>query len=155
MPANQALPKPEPVATVLIVDDSRLNVEVLSHILAREYRTLRACDGHQALELAAAHRPDIILLDIVMPGLDGYQVCSILKSDARTRDVPVIFVTGMDDEDSARKGLAAGADGFLTKPICPAMVLSQVHVHLELRRARETIATLCGASAPCGPRHVG
>jgi CheY-like chemotaxis protein len=143
------------VATVLIVDDSRLNVEVLSHMLAREYRTLRACDGHQALELAAAHRPDIILLDIVMPGLDGYQVCSILKSDARTRDVPVIFVTGMDDEDSAKRGLAAGADGFLTKPICPTMVLNQVAVHLELRRAKELLATLCGGSAPSGPRGAG
>jgi PleD family two-component response regulator len=133
--------KPAAVPTVLIVDDARLNVEILNQILSGEYRTVRAYDGRQALDLAVAYQPDIILLDVVMPGLDGYQVCTILKSDSRTRNIPVIFVTGMDDDDADRKAFAAGGSGYLTKPFRPAMVLSQVHIHLELRRAKDLLAT--------------
>jgi len=129
------------VPTVLIVDDARLNVEILNQILSGEYRTVRAYDGRQALELAMAYQPDIILLDVVMPKLDGYQVCSILKSDARTRDIPVIFVTGTDDDDADQKAFAAGGAGYLTKPFRPEMVLSQVHIHLELQRAKDLLAT--------------
>ena len=152
---NRTMKMPDAVPVVLIVDDARLNVEMLNQILSSEYRTVRAYDGRQALDLALVHRPDVILLDVVMPGLDGYQVCSILKSDSRTRDIPVIFVTGMDDDDAEEKALAAGAAGYLTKPFRPAMVLSQVHIHLELRRAKKLLATYGDedTESAAGPLH--
>jgi CheY-like chemotaxis protein len=141
---NRTMKMPDAAPTILIVDDARLNVEILNQILSLEYRTLCASDGRQALDLAVAHHPDLILLDIVMPKLDGYQVCAMLKSDARTRDIPVVFVTGMDDPDDDEKGFAAGAAGYLTKPVRPAMVLSQVRVHLELQHAKNLLATYRG-----------
>ena len=142
---NPAKPQ-HPVPSVLVVDDSRVNVEILRQILSPEYRTFRACNGQQALELAQAYPPDIILLDVEMPGMDGYQVCTILKSDPRTRNIPVVFVTGMDDQDSFEKGLAAGAAGFLTKPVNPTLVRSQVFIHLGLAHANELLTTTCGKS---------
>lgn len=138
---NRTMKMPAAVPTVLIVDDARLNVEILNQILSGEYRTVRAYDGRQALDLAVACRPDLILLDVVMPKLDGYQVCTILKSDSRTHGIPVIFVTGMDDDDADQKAFAAGAAGYLTKPFHPAMVLSQVHIQLDLQRAKNLLAT--------------
>ena len=149
-----------PIPTVLIVDDCRVNVEVLRQILSPEFRTFRACNGQQALDLARAYPPDIILLDVEMPGMNGYQVCSLLKSDARTYDIPVIFVTGMEDKESYEKGLEAGAVGFLTKPVSPSVVRSQVFIHLGLAHAKTLLATPCGESvepeAPaCRHGHVG
>ena len=144
---NQEMKMPGPQPTVLIVDDARLNLEILNQILSGEYRVVRACDGRQALDMVGIHLPDIILLDVVMPGLDGYEVCTLLKSNARTRDIPVIFVTGMDDEGSHAQGIAAGAAGFLTKPFRPAAVLSQVHIQLDLRRTKELLGSRYGERA--------
>jgi CheY-like chemotaxis protein len=132
---NRTMPMPAKIPSVLVVDDSRVNVEILRQILSPEYRSFRACNGQQALDLARAYSPDIILLDVEMPGMDGYQVCAILKTDARTRDIPVIFVTGMDDTESFENGLAAGAAGFLTKPVNPIAVRSQVFIQLGLAHA--------------------
>jgi CheY-like chemotaxis protein len=101
---NDAVGARSSVPTVLIVDDSRVNVEILRQILSPEYRTFRACNGQQALDLARAYPPDVILLDVEMPGMDGYQVCAILKVDPRTRGIPVIFVTGTDDAESCERG---------------------------------------------------
>src|SRR5450759_825014 len=147
LPMNESMKMPGRQPTVLIVDDARLNLEILNQILSGEYRVVRACDGRQALDLVAIQPPDIILLDIVMPGLDGYQVCTLLKSDARTRDIPVIFVTGMDDGGSHEQGMAVGAAGFLTKPFRPAAVLSQVHIQLDLRRTKDLLASPNGENA--------
>jgi CheY-like chemotaxis protein len=140
------------VPTVLVVDDSRVNVEILRQILASGFQTFRACNGQQALDLARAYPPDIILLDVEMPGMDGYQVCSILKSDPRTSDIPVVFVTGMEDRESFDRGLAAGAVGFLSKPVNPNVVRRQVHIQLELARAQKTTTISRARSAePAAP----
>jgi CheY-like chemotaxis protein len=148
------------VPSVLIVDDSRVNIEIMRQILSPEYRTFRACNGQQALDLARTYPPDLILLDVEMPGMDGYQVCATLKSDPRTRDIPIIFVTGMDDAESFEKGYAAGAAGFLTKPVDPAAVRSQVFIQLCLAHAQGLLAGKCGECVEPEPpagrlRHVG
>jgi len=141
---NDAVRTQTSVPSVLIVDDSRVNLEIMRQILSRDYRTFRAYNGQQALDLARWYPPDLILLDVEMPGMDGYQVCAILKSDPRTRHIPVIFVTGMVDAESFAKGSAAGAAGFLTKPVESASVRSQVFIQLRLAHAQGLLAAKCG-----------
>ena len=103
--------------SILIVDDSAANIKVLSSILRQEYRILVAKDGAETLEfLATTGRPDLVLLDIVMPGIDGYEVCRRLKEDNKTADVPVVFITAKTDEAEREKGLGLGAAAYVTKP---------------------------------------
>src|SRR4030042_6365192 len=101
-----------------------------------------ATSGKDALDIAAQHAPDLILMDVVMPEMDGYQVCARLKVDARTKDIPVIFVTSMGQEEDESKGLNCGAIDYLTKPISPSIVKARVHNHLELKRYRDSLRTL-------------
>lgn len=128
--------------TVLIVDDAPTNVEILSEVLDSEYEVLFAISGEDALNIAFEETPDLILLDIVMPHMDGYEVCSRLKADSRTRAIPVIFVTAMDQEEDETKGLAMGAIDYLTKPIRPPIVRARVRNHLELKRYRDVLEQL-------------
>ncbi|WFS62759.1 response regulator [Pseudodesulfovibrio thermohalotolerans] len=118
--------------TVLIVDDISTNIDVLVETLEDQYEILVALDGETALETALEDLPDIILLDIMMPEMDGYEVCRRLKADARTADIPVIFVTAMDDVGNETKGLSLGAIDYITKPISPDMVRVRVANHLHL-----------------------
>jgi diguanylate cyclase (GGDEF)-like protein len=125
--------------TVLIVDDAPTNIEILSEVLDSEYEVLFAVSGEDALNIAFEETPDLILLDIIMPQMDGYEVCSRLKADPRTRAIPVIFVTAMDQEEDETKGLALGAIDYLTKPIRPPIVRARVRNHLELKRYRDVL----------------
>jgi diguanylate cyclase (GGDEF)-like protein len=128
----------DPKPRVLIVDDERSNINILGNLLMPECEVLVATDGAGALRRAAAELPpDIILLDVVMPGMDGYQVCKRLKADAATRDIPVIFITAMGEEESEALGLQIGAVDYVTKPFSPAILKMRIRTHVELKRLRD------------------
>jgi two-component system cell cycle response regulator len=121
-------------ARILVVDDVAANVRLLEARLSAEYyEVLTATDGVRALEIAAAERPDIILLDVLMPGLDGFAVCRRLKEDAETRHIPVVLVTALDGRADRLQGLESGADDFLTKPIDDLMLLARVRSLTRLK----------------------
>lgn len=127
--SEETLPK----ATVLAVDDNPQNLELLRHLLAEEFRVRVATNGQKALEICqSSPLPDLLLLDVMMPGMDGFEVCKLLKRDPRTRDIPVIFVTAMGEETDERMGLELGAVDYIAKPISPAITLSRVRTHLAL-----------------------
>lgn len=123
---------------VLVVDDSPENIDLLGNVLKQDYEIKVALSGEKALKLAGSEKPpDIILLDIMMPGMDGYEVCRRLKSDAKTQDIPVIFVTSMSEVEDETKGLEVGAVDYITKPIRSPIVQARVKSHIELKEARE------------------
>lgn len=124
--------------TILVVDDSPENLTVLSELLQPLYRVRVATSGSRALQMAA-HQPypDLILLDVMMPKMDGYQVFEALRNDPLTRAIPVIFVTAMDSMESELHGLGVGAVDYITKPILPPIVLARVRTQLELKQARD------------------
>jgi putative two-component system response regulator len=125
-------------ATVLVVDDTPTNLTVMGELLSPHYRVRVANSGQRALAAAASEpRPDIILLDIMMPGMDGYTVVQHLQADPKLRGIPVIFVTAMNADDDETRGLALGAVDYVTKPIRPAILLARLKTHLELKRARD------------------
>lgn len=124
---------------ILIVDDERFYINVLVEQLSEDYYTVIAKDGAQALE-RALESPDLILLDIVMPGVDGYEVCRQLKADERTRDIPVIFLTVKSELDDEIYGFKMGAVDYITKPISPAIVKARVATHISLNSARKSLA---------------
>lgn len=118
---------------VLVVDDTPENIDILSNTLRPNYKVKAALNGHKALELAQADpQPDIILLDIMMPEIDGYEVCKQLKNNPLTKPIPVIFITAKAAEEDERKGLELGAVDYITKPISPPIVEARVHTHLAL-----------------------
>lgn len=120
-------------ATVLVVDDTPENIEVLVGILKDDYRVKAAKSGEVALKIAKlSPPPDLILLDVMMPGIDGYEVCQQLKSDPLTKYIPIIFVTAKIAQEDELKGLALGAVDYITKPISPPIVKSRVRTHLAL-----------------------
>ncbi|MFM2058136.1 MAG: hypothetical protein RLY71_2521 [Pseudomonadota bacterium] len=127
--------------TILVVDDEPINLTVLSRLLQPHYRVLGARSGASALNLLASDvPPDLILLDVMMPEMDGYSVLRQLKQNARTREVPVIFVTALGAEDDEEHGLALGAVDYIVKPVKPAIVLARVRAQLELKTARDRLA---------------
>ena len=123
-----------PTARILIIDDIPLNLDVLGSSLAGDYEIQFATSGPQALQLVREQVPDLILLDVMMPGIDGYQVLQILQSDPVSRSIPVIFVTAQCDSASETRALEAGAVDFIHKPINPAVVRARVRLRLELRQ---------------------
>ena len=127
---------------VLIVDDAPSDVKVLKEVLRREHQVFFATCGDEALQVALARHPDLILLDVFMPGMDGHEVCRRLKRDPETRDIPVIFVTGMVEEEDESVGFALGAVDFITKPFRPELVRMRVRNHLELKRQRDVLHSL-------------
>lgn len=129
-----------PKETILIVDDNLQGINIIGEILKPYYRRQVARSGEKALAIAASEpQPDLILLDIVMPGLDGYEVCRRLKADEKTRDIPIIFITAKDKIEDEAKGLDMGAVDYITKPVKPPILLARVKTHLELKRAREDL----------------
>ena len=136
-------PQPAPVAQklILIVDDTPTNIGVISGALKDIYKTKIATNGEKALALASAEeKPDLILLDIVMPGMDGYEVCSRLKSDPATSEIPVIFLTGQTGAEDETRGFEVGAVDYVHKPFSPAVVRARVRSHILLREARAQLA---------------
>ena len=127
--------------TVLCVDDEPSNLQVLKQILQGDYRLLFARDGRRAIELAQIERPDLILLDVMMPDMDGYEVCRTLKADERLARMPVIFVTALSDVEDETRGLELGAVDYICKPVSPAIVRARVRTHLSLVSVSELIET--------------
>ncbi|MEJ1297854.1 MAG: two-component system response regulator [Candidatus Sedimenticola sp. (ex Thyasira tokunagai)] len=118
---------------ILVVDDTPDNIDVLGGILSADYNIKAALNGEKALKIARTDpKPDMILLDIMMPGLDGYEVCQLLKADPVTSDIPVIFVTAKTETVDEQKGLELGAIDYITKPVSPPIVKARVHTHLVL-----------------------
>ncbi|CAH1749118.1 Two-component system response regulator [Thauera humireducens] len=122
---------------ILVVDDEPTNLQVLRQILQGDYRLLFARDGEKALQLAADERPHLILLDVMMPGLNGLETCRRLKSGTTTRAIPVIFVTALSEASDESAGFDAGAVDYITKPVSPAVVRARVRTHLSLVRMDE------------------
>src|SRR5208283_3773417 len=126
---------------VLIVDDTPTNIGVISGVLKDSFRTKVATNGEKALVIAGGEeKPDLILLDVMMPGMDGYEVCRRLKADPATRDIPVIFLTGQTGTDDETRGFEVGAVDYIHKPFSEAVVKARVRTHLMLREAHEQIA---------------
>jgi putative two-component system response regulator len=124
--------------TVLVVDDTKDNLTVIGELLEPHYRVRLALSGERALKVAQiAPVPDLILLDVMMPDMDGYAVLERLRATPATSDIPVIFVTAMNATEDEEKGLHQGAVDYVTKPIRPAILLARVHTHLELKQARD------------------
>ena len=122
---------------LLLVDDEPTNLQVLRHILQADYRLLFATDGERALQVAREQRPDLILLDVMMPHLDGYAVCRVLKADPATAGIPVIFITALNDSQDETAGFDVGGVDYLTKPVSPPVVRARVRTHLSLVRMEE------------------
>jgi C4-dicarboxylate-specific signal transduction histidine kinase len=126
-----------PKEKILIVDDFPASVRILANKLAEDYRVFTATSGSEALDIIHAEPPDLILLDIMMPVMDGYELCRLLKQDEKFRNIPVIFVTARAEEEDEEKGLALGAVDYLIKPVSATIVKARVRTHLELKRHRE------------------
>jgi putative two-component system response regulator len=127
-------------ATILVVDDTADNLDLMAGLLQDRYRVKVAINGEKALQIArSGSPPDLILLDIMMPGLSGYQVCEQLKQDPATRDIPIIFLTAMAATEDETRGLELGAVDFITKPVNPPIVLARVATQLQLKVAADVL----------------
>jgi len=135
-----------PKPLIFIVDDVPGNLQVLMHSLEHEeYRIAAASNGHQALNMIPAARPDLVLLDVMMPGMDGFEVCRQLKTNPATADIPIIFLTAKTESADIIKGFELGAVDYITKPFNPAELQVRVRTHLELKFSRETLKDLIAA----------
>jgi putative two-component system response regulator len=127
--------------TILIVDDTPQNIKVLGELLKQDYHIRAANSGERALHAADSDpRPDLILLDVMMPGMNGYEVLRHLRANGNTKNIPVIFITAMATAENEEFGLELGAVDYITKPFNPSIVLARVHTQLELKRARDHLA---------------
>jgi diguanylate cyclase (GGDEF)-like protein len=135
---------------ILIVDDDIANIEVMNAVLEDDYEVCFATSGEEAIKIALGLLPDLILLDVLMPGIDGYEVCRRLKADHLLADVPIIFVTGLGDHEAEMRGLLLGAIDYVTKPISPVIVRARVRNHIELKRMRDQLAELAVTDALTG-----
>lgn len=125
--------------TILVVDDVPSNIHILSHILREDHQVYFSTNGPDALRIAKEKRPDLVLLDIMMPEMDGYEVCRRLREQPETRDIPIIFVTALGEEKDEAKGLELGAIDYFIKPLSPPIVRVRVRNHLELKRQRDAL----------------
>ena len=147
--------------SVLIVDDEPTNLRVLNQILNDSYKLIFAKSGHEALRLVEKERPDLILLDVMMPGLTGYEVCERLKKENQFKSIPIIFITALNDPDDEAKGLNLGAVDYISKPISPAVVKARVKTHLslvdveELRRTRLQVIQRLGRASEYKDNETG
>ncbi len=129
------------IATILIVDDAPANLHVLGELLRPQYRVLAATSGEGCLRVAGGQpKPDLILLDVMMPGMDGYTVLAKLQADPATRDIPVVFLTALAAATDEEHGLQLGAADYITKPIQPAVVMARVRTQLQAKQARDWMA---------------
>ena len=124
---------------ILIIDDTPTNIQILHAVLGEAYGTFFATSGREGIAMAQKELPDLILLDIMMPDMDGYAVCAELKGDPRTGQIPLIFITAMSTVEDEMKGLELGAIDYITKPFSPPIVKARVKNHLELKRHRDLL----------------
>lgn len=137
-------------AVILIVDDEVSNIEIMNAVLEDTYEVCFATSGEQAMDVARSVLPDLILLDVLMPGIDGYDVCVALKKDRLLSDVPVIFTTGLTTREAEERGLLLGAIDYVTKPIDPVTLSARVHNHIEMKRMRDQLAEMAVTDALTG-----
>lgn len=133
------MPKEKKQPTILVIDDSEVNQIMLSSLLEEEYTVLSAFSGEQGIEMIAENLPDLVFLDIIMPGQDGYAVCRHIMQDPKTAGIPIIFITSMDSPEDIQKGFTSGAVDYITKPFNGAEVLARTRTHLALKGARESL----------------
>ncbi|MBC7939538.1 MAG: diguanylate cyclase [Chitinophagaceae bacterium] len=141
---------------LLVVDDQRANIQALFQAFQADHKVLMATSGEQALTLCRSQPPDLVLLDVVMPGMDGFEVCRQLKADQATKDIPVIFVTGHHDEEAETRGLDVGAVDFISKPINPRVVRARVKTHLTMKRQSDLMRQwvyIDGLTGVCNRRY--
>lgn len=124
---------------ILVVDDQPVNIQALHTVFSGDYRVLMATSGEQALKLAHERQPDLILLDVAMPGMDGHTVCQQLKIDAATAAIPIIFVTAQTGAEEEEEGLSLGAVDFITKPFNPTVVRARVRTHITLKHQSDLL----------------
>jgi len=127
---------------ILIIDDTPANIQILNEFLQQDYAIFFSTNGPDGVRIAQQELPDLILLDIMMPEMDGYEVCAKIKTDPLTRQIPVIFITAMNAEEDEAKGLDAGAIDYITKPVSAPIVKARVKNHLELKRHRDELKKL-------------
>ncbi|MBM5572581.1 MULTISPECIES: diguanylate cyclase [Deefgea] len=132
---------------ILVVDDSASNRQLLGELLQADYTVLLAKNGEQALLRARDLKPDLILLDVMMPEMDGYEVLRLLKADPQTAPIGVIFITGLDTPDDEERGLLMGASDYITKPFHSAVVKARVAVHMQVARQRRMLEILANIDA--------
>lgn len=141
--SEHTLPHASSKQTILIVDDEPINIKALQLVLGEEHDLAFATTGQMALRMAAeSPQPDLILMDIVMPGLDGFEVCSRLKHDARTRNIPVVFLTARWETSEEARGLELGAVDYIRKPFSPPIIKARIRNHLELKKHRDLLENL-------------
>ena len=128
----------EQTATILVVEDDEMSSDHLLFLLS-DYRVLVARDGAAALELLNKETPDVILLDIMMPGMDGYEVCRLIKSNDTWKEIPILFITVRTDEESIIKGFDVGGSDFVTKPFFPKELQARIRIQIEYKRALEQL----------------
>lgn len=135
---------------ILIVDDNPQNIQVIGNVIADEgYDTGVAMNGREALTFVQKQAPDLILLDIKMPGMDGYDVCEILKKEESTQNIPVIFLTAKSETEDIIKGFDVGGVDYVTKPFNAKELLARVKTHVELKLSKDEIKTLKGLLPIC------
>ena len=125
---------------ILAVDNEPINIRLMTAALKDEYDMITALNGHDAVELLAKQKPDLILLDVMMPDLSGFDVCKIIKADERFADIPVIFLTGLNTQEGQLEGLELGGIDYLTKPINFALLRIRVRNHIALKEQRDLLA---------------
>ncbi len=135
--ATTAHPASVPRATILVVDDTPQNLSLMSDLLDADFNVKLAPSGVRALKIVSNSPPDLVLLDIMMPEMDGYEVCRRLKADPATKDIPVMFVTAMSEIENEEEGLSVGAVDYITKPISPPIVLARINNQLALKFAAD------------------
>jgi diguanylate cyclase (GGDEF)-like protein len=156
--ALQIIPEPQPTAfpmamtlpSLLLIEDEAAHVDLLTDLFSDQYEVRSARDGLTALQMASGKAPDMILLDIVLPDIDGYEVCRRMKREARTSHIPIIFTTGRDDAMDEVKGLELGAVDYIRKPINPATTRARVDNQLRLKQPRDESHRLAGTDALTG-----
>lgn len=137
-------------AVILIVDDEISNIEIMNAVLEDDYEVCFATSGEEALDIVRKAPPDLILLDILLPGIDGFGVCQAIKNDTALADIPIIFTTGLGDTEDEVRGLSMGAIDYVTKPIQPVILRARVANHVEIKRLRDQLATLAVTDALTG-----
>lgn len=156
VPAVQSGPPPadeKPSASrprILVIDDEPSNLALLSDIFSDSYDVLAASDGKRGLELGLSTRSDLILLDVLMPGIDGFEVCRRLKAEPLTAHIPILFLTAHNEPDAETRGLELGAVDFIAKPFTPAAVRARVANHIALKRAQDQLSRMADTDALTG-----